>query len=148
MTSLVGLSTVSGLWEAPATARNISQAIADLVLVLDAIFYTLAHKQRAASLLHHRHHRDTSTNDAVGTVEEAVTKEEVQAIIKLYEKGDSRRAKLHGAEQFRRDAVHAKLGTANIGRFDVWKSLKRKDAEKVLKETVRFVLCSLVGLEG
>jgi hypothetical protein len=117
----MGLSVISGLWEAPSSARNITQAIADLVLVLDAILYTI-------------HHRAPLT--AGSTASTAITPEEVKAIIQLYEKGTSRRSKLKGADEFRRDAVHEKLGTKRVGRFDVWKSLKRKEAEQALTETI------------
>ncbi|KAL7416186.1 hypothetical protein BDY24DRAFT_439397 [Mrakia frigida] len=111
LVSLVGLSVISGLWEAPGSARTIMISIADLVLVLDALFYAQAQRPTG----------------------QAITSEEVKSIIHLYEHGKKKEA---GAGIFRRDLVHAKLGKANISTFNVWKSLKREEAQRFLAETI------------
>lgn len=86
-------------------------AIADLVLVLDALFYTQSQRPTG----------------------QPITADEVKAIIRLYEKGRSKEA---GAGVFRRDLVHDKLGTENIGRFAIWKSLKRQEAQQHLTAVI------------
>ena len=83
----------------------------DLVLVLDALFYTQSQRPTG----------------------QAVTSDEVKAIIRLYEKGGK---KEQGAGVFRRDLVHQRLGKANISTFNVWKSLKRQEAQEHLTTVI------------
>jgi len=71
-----------------------SSPFADLVLVLDALFYTQSQRPTG----------------------QPITSEEVKDVIKLYEHGKKKEA---GAGVFRRDLVHAKLGKANISTFNV-----------------------------
>lgn len=108
--SFMGLSTISGLWESPASARTIMQSIADLVLILDALFTLQS-----------------------ATPSTPVTTEEVGKLIKLYEKGGKNEP---GYPTFRREQVHSKLGKSNISTFNVWKSFQRKEAQKFLAEVI------------
>jgi len=87
-------STLSLFFEVVASLFLTLLSFADLVLVLDALFY--AQSQRPTG--------------------EAITSDEVKNIIKLYEHGKKKEA---GAGVFRRDLVHAKLGKANISTFNV-----------------------------
>ncbi|CDZ97353.1 hypothetical protein [Phaffia rhodozyma] len=132
LVSAVGLSTISGLWESSASARSIMMAIADLVLVLDAL------------LLHTQYLSPTSKK---------ITAEEVQKIIKRYEQGPptigsglipsflpgSKRLVDQpgsGSPLFSRSLVHQALGKDNIGTFNVWKSFQRQEAQKFLTEVI------------
>jgi hypothetical protein len=137
MVSAVGLSWVSGLWEAPGSARTIMTAIAggcpftrvagscseltrhpidclpDLVLILDALFVRSLAPSEASPNGH------------------ALTAEEVKAVIKEYEDGPAKPSLLDKVTRrrstepepinalFSKELVHRKLGKENISTFNV-----------------------------